>query len=300
MSSIVCQGIQSCLEARFVEPRVLRTKLTPPKSNPSQEHQENPHNEEENIKHDKNRESGSWNFIEDLTNTPQNLQQATETEKVYVHPLVKRSTSTLSKRSLDMCTESLGSETGSDISESSDDFSTISSRSEKTHTMQRSKSREFGKKLARRGSFPPPLTSISGSNGVQVRPHREGGRLVIKAVPIVSSAAYFKAKRGGGRLRLCLVKDKERDFKEVANEVVEEHNESEDEDEGFDDESEFGGGGGGGDDVERVGDMEGNSGNVGGEIEIGEFPCRTSRCQVGGGNGSKGMSSWGPCLVATS
>ncbi|PSR86067.1 Protein FANTASTIC FOUR like [Actinidia chinensis var. chinensis] len=294
MSSIVCQGLQSCLEPRFIEPHVLRAKLAPPKSNPSQEHQENPQNEEEN---NKNGELGSWSFIQSLTNSPQILQQAIDnTEKVYVHPLVKHSSSTLSKRSLDMCTESLGSETGSDINERSDEASAISLRSEKTHTIQRSKSREFGKKLARSRSFPPPLTSISGSNSIRVRPHREGGRLVIKAVTIASYDTYFQAKRGGGRLRLCLVKDKERGFKEeVDNEVVEEHDD--DEEEGFDDESEFVGGG---EDVESVGDMEGNSGHVGGEIEIGEFPCRTRRCQVGGGSGGKGISSWGQCLVATS
>ncbi|KAL7226640.1 hypothetical protein ACSBR1_021687 [Camellia fascicularis] len=73
-----------------------------------------------------------------------------------------------------MCTESLGSETGSDISERSDEFTSLSLKSENTHLTERSKAEKFSKKLTSSASFPPPLTSISGSDNVRVRPCREG------------------------------------------------------------------------------------------------------------------------------
>ncbi|CAL5427739.1 unnamed protein product [Camellia sinensis] len=258
MSSIVCHGLQSCLEPRLIEPPALRLKLDPPKSFPwpqslfaprQQEHQESSHNEVNNnkdnngcvdcdSKSNNNGEMGGWSFIQALTNKPHNCKEVTENEKeVYVHPLVKLSSSTLSKTSLEMCTESLGSETGSDISESSDEFSSVwPENSLRSNTIQQSKSRELGKKLTRSGSFPPPLTSISGSDSVRVRPHREGGRLVIKAVAVASCNGYFQAERVDGRLRLCLLKEgcvncdnelvegKEKVYNEEVGEgVVEEH-----------------------------------------------------------------------------
>ena len=132
MSTIVCQGLQS-----FLEPSVLRHK-----------------------------KAEFWSFIQSPTNISHNQNELmTEKEKVYVHPLSRRSSSpTLRKKSLEMCTESLGCETGSDISEISDEFSLISSKSEDYLSKQESISRESTRKLIPTNSFLSSLSSISVSD----------------------------------------------------------------------------------------------------------------------------------------
>ncbi|KAL6599974.1 hypothetical protein ACP70R_024010 [Stipagrostis hirtigluma subsp. patula] len=57
-----------------------------------------------------------------------------------------------------------------------------------------------------RRAFPPPLPSMSRRDGpcTQLRPHRRDGRLVLEAVP-ARPRAYLHARRQGGRLRLCFV-----------------------------------------------------------------------------------------------
>ncbi|KAK2359275.1 protein FAF, chloroplastic [Trifolium repens] len=122
MSSSLCQGLQSCLEPRVMEPRVLRLKLAPPGSSnisPSSSEQEKPIIIKNN-ECDKNDTKSGWGFLQNLTKTENG------NDKVYVHPTVKRSASMLSEKSLEMCTESLGSETGSNAGESSDDVSLFS------------------------------------------------------------------------------------------------------------------------------------------------------------------------------
>ncbi|XP_052170844.1 protein FANTASTIC FOUR 3 [Diospyros lotus] len=294
-STIACQGLQiSCVEP----PLVLRTKFASPKSNLSQsfpwpqkphnspsrqqdEAQENPRNNEEEIAKNSNGDLGGWSFFQALSKTPQISRELPENnDKIYVHPLVKRSSSTLSKKSLEMCTESLGSETGSHISQSSDDFS-IDSHSH----IVRSKSREFGAKqgLSPSRSFPPPLTSISGFDSVKVRPIREGGRLVMKAVTVSSGNSLFQAERADGRLRLSLLTQKQSRMSWNDQEVVEEHA-KEYNDEDYDQEAN--------DDATDDDEVE-ESG-----IGVGEV-ARPSRCKEGGGR-NKEMSPWGPVWVATS
>lgn len=90
----------------------------------------------------------------------------------------------LSIKSLEMCTESLGSETGRESSES---IENNNSKIVKKHTTTSS-----NKMLV--AHFPPPLTSI-----IQVTPHRQGDRLILKATTMKSC---FKAERLHGRLRL--------------------------------------------------------------------------------------------------
>ncbi|XVF32587.1 hypothetical protein REPUB_Repub17cG0095000 [Reevesia pubescens] len=339
MSSSVCQGLQSCLEPRLVESHFVRLKLAPPKTsfpgsvvptpyftNPAlTEPEPMPYNEEKNttITHNKNNtndcklignqniDMGGWSFLQSLANA----NDSTQHDKVYVHPLVKSSASTLSEKSLEMCTESLGSETGSEVNESSDDISLLSLE---TVVCNPSKARASSvtRKMSRSSSFPPPLTSISGSNGVQVKSHREGGRLVLQAVAIPPCRSYFHAERSEGRLRLSLLKDattpifnyedgeeevakakqmKQEEVVEVEEEEevveVEVEEEEDDEDGGLvegeveEEESYWGGE-----------DMEGNSGNVGGEIGTGKLPRPTSCKESGRGHG--GLHSW-KFLVAT-
>ncbi|KAF9595910.1 hypothetical protein IFM89_006191 [Coptis chinensis] len=138
----------------------------------------------------------------------------------YVHPLAKRARS-LSKRSLEICTESLGSETGSDgfssppPSETSDEEREEEQEEEKetpavvkqemggvmkysSHAVKKPSSR----------SFPPPLPSLCQS-GIHMRSHRKDGRLVLEAVPTPApSQSYFQAQREGGRLLLTFVNPK--------------------------------------------------------------------------------------------
>ncbi|KAI3514629.1 hypothetical protein L1887_13205 [Cichorium endivia] len=203
MASVVCQGLKPSLEPPLIESMVLTHKSS---SKPSQLHQIS--KTEANSVIDSNGERASKNngfsFFNVLENPSSNC---VKNEEAYVHPMVKRSASTLSTMSLEMCTESLGTETGSDVSESSDEFNW--EEREKYGRLQRSKVRNFHRKVASyRGGFPPPLTSISGSDGtVKVTPRREGGRLVIKAVSVSDCGTKFEAERTDGRLRLSLLKD---------------------------------------------------------------------------------------------
>ncbi|XWS76412.1 hypothetical protein CRYUN_Cryun01aG0173900 [Craigia yunnanensis] len=322
MSSSDCQGLQSCLEPRLVESRFLRLKLAPPKTNfpgsiaptpcfthpAPTEPKPIPYNEGKNttISNNKNNSNdctlignqnidmGGWSFLQSLANA----KDSTEHDKVYVHPLVVKSSASLSEKSLEMCTESLGSETGNEVSESSDEFSLLSLE---TVVYNPSKSREslVTRKMSRGSSFPPPLTSISGSNGVQVKSHREGGRLVLQAVTNPPCHGYFHAERSDGRLRLSLLKDATPIFDnedgedEDQEEVVEEdehgevvhYEENGVEGEVEEDES-----------YREAEDMEGTSGNVGDEIGTGKLP-RPSSCKESG-RGHKGLLNW-EFLVAT-
>lgn len=117
MSSSIYQGLQSCL----VEPRVLRLKLSPSKSysSPSPaEEQDSDHSVthsdpqiQTHLKMEQNQQNhtargngvGGWSFLQ----APSGVDG---------HPPENRyaPTMALSPKSLEMCTESLGSETGSD------------------------------------------------------------------------------------------------------------------------------------------------------------------------------------------
>nr|GLL33153.1 protein FANTASTIC FOUR 3-like [Ipomoea trifida] len=160
---------------------------------------------------------GGWSFLEALANPSH-----TQNENVYVHPLANRSASTMNAKSLNMCTESLGSETGSDICESC----CMDERSASLFLLEKQKyqqgfSKSGFKKMKGKGSFPPPLTSISRLEGVRVRPFREEGRLVIKAVNITTPASYFHTQRSNGRLTLSLRKPEHLESQEEEEEEAE-------------------------------------------------------------------------------
>ncbi|XP_020238772.2 protein FANTASTIC FOUR 2 [Cajanus cajan] len=219
--SSVCQGLQSCLEPCVMESRVLRLKLALQHgsnfSDPSTVSPLTNHECDKNDTNSSNLGSG-WGFLQTLQHTS-HCQKKTE-DKVYIHPTVKRSSSFLNEKSLEMCTESLGSETGSNASESSDgmslfsfDTNTCSTKYTTTTditnataiTVTTSVTSCNSKRVNRACNLPPPLTTITDLGGVQVRPRREGGRLILEAVASPSPRPYFHAERGDGRLRLCLV-----------------------------------------------------------------------------------------------
>ncbi|KAJ7981244.1 Protein FAF-like chloroplastic [Quillaja saponaria] len=148
----------------------------------------------------------------------------------YVHPLVKRSQSSLTEKSLEICTESLGSETGSDVFSSyppseTGDGDTEEDKEEEAEQQEtervtlydaeeeipvakyNSAAAASSKKLLTR-SFPPPIPSLSRQDGalLHMRSHRDNGRLVLEAVSIPSKN-NFLAQRQDGRLVLTFVND---------------------------------------------------------------------------------------------
>ncbi|XP_022730935.1 protein FAF-like, chloroplastic [Durio zibethinus] len=162
----------------------------------------------------------------------------------YMHPLVKRSAGALSKKSLEICTESLGSETGSDgfssdpPSETSDmeeldkedDQELQQQKQERMAQLTSFDAQEprivkynydVGKKSPHR-SFPPPIPSLSLKDGASVRmkTHRDNGRLVVEAVS-VPSQNKFLAHRQDGRLVLTFANTTPSEAQpEVINEVM--------------------------------------------------------------------------------
>ncbi|CAL0300581.1 unnamed protein product [Lupinus luteus] len=206
-------------------------------------------------------EKQSWSFIQSLSNICNKTEEA-ESENVYVHPTVKFSSSMLSVKSLEICTETLGCETGSNASDSSDDMSLFSSEFSScfitdTHTtvveVNMRSSSSMSKRLNRSNNFPPPLTSLTELGGVKVRPHREDGRLILEAITSSSPQPYFQAERSNGRLRL-------RFLESVEDEV--DYDTEEEEEEACDEEEEL---------EEYVGD----------EMEMTKFG-RPSRCKENG------------------
>ncbi|KAJ8899454.1 hypothetical protein K2173_018428 [Erythroxylum novogranatense] len=279
-SSSYCQGLQSCLEpTRLVEQRVLKLKMAPLTFNISGSTADN--------KSHTNVDNGGWSFLQCLATK---TSQTSEGDKVYTPPNVKRSHSSLSEKSLDMCTESLGSETGCGASEITIEMTLVSLENSNYHARERSKLREE-RRNKRSSSFPPPLTSISGSTAVQVKPHREGGRLVLKAVAVPSNHTYFHVERSNGRLKLHLMKHcyqgySNNEHGEASEEEEEEEEEAYDEEEitncDVEDEDE---------------DEDGNNGNAADEMGMGKLPS-PSRCKEGG-SGNQSLLNWEPFWVAT-
>ena len=210
--SSVCQGLQSSVEPWLMEPRVLKLKLAPPgsKSNNTSTHSpvtpppNNTNNEHGNKNHSEQGGCNNWSFLQSLSNISHCKEP--QTENVYVHPSVKSSSSMLSAKSLELCTESLGCETGSNSSDNTDDMSlffsleSCPSLRSNNNTPVINKNSE-SRRLNRGSNFPPPLTSMGG---VRVRSHREDGKLILEAVTSSSPQPYFQAERGDGRLRLRL------------------------------------------------------------------------------------------------
>ncbi|PIN25850.1 hypothetical protein CDL12_01402 [Handroanthus impetiginosus] len=297
-TSTVCQGLQSCLEPLLLEPRVLVHQLAPSKQALSFPWPQKQHEIPlpDTSKTEKNSETntdcqakptGNWSLIQSLTNNSYNIRQSThEPEQIYVHPLVKRSSSSLSTKSLEMCTESLGSETGNASGSCFYEISYNTLQKQSSTKVKQTKPREISKKIKPSSSFPPPLTSISGSEGIHVKTHREGGRLVIKAVSFSTCTSYFQVERENGRLKLSLFKDghtdidSENDEEEEHDDEIEDHLKEEKKE--YEDEDDFNGFWG-----ENV------------KEDGGKIGCKkwcSSRCN-GDGSGSKRLPSFHYCVA---
>ncbi|KAH0906948.1 hypothetical protein HID58_038775, partial [Brassica napus] len=139
----------------------------------------------------------------------------------YIHPLMKRASS-LSEKSLEICTESLGSETGCEgfswhaSSETGDAEIevlnvTVTKEDEETETEVVEIEQEPITVPNHtpcielpRGSFPPPIRSLSSQSGsaLHMKTRRDNGRLVLEAVSMPSHN-NFSAKRQDGHLLLA-------------------------------------------------------------------------------------------------
>ncbi|CAH8383254.1 unnamed protein product [Eruca vesicaria subsp. sativa] len=137
----------------------------------------------------------------------------------YVHPLMKRASS-LSEKSLEICTESLGSETGcegfssyasSETGDSEENLVlnvTVTKEEEETEIEIVEKepitvSNHTPCIELPKGSFPPPIRSLSSQSGsaLHMKTRRDNGRLVLEAVSMPSHN-NFSAKRQDGHLLL--------------------------------------------------------------------------------------------------
>ncbi|KAK1380107.1 protein FANTASTIC FOUR 3 [Heracleum sosnowskyi] len=190
MSTVMYRGLQSCLDSQVKETDTLLLTLTAPKS--IQRESLFPENNMATSHMIPNLDIHGWSFLQSLSNSSQ--------------PKISESFSSprLNEKSLELCTENLGSETGSDTSERS----ILESRFEKpTREHQQNIKKVSRAKKANSRSFPPPLTTIRSSNSYQVRPHREDGRLIIKVVEAPSIGTCFEAHRAHGRLqlRMCCI-----------------------------------------------------------------------------------------------
>ncbi|OIT38640.1 protein fantastic four 3 [Nicotiana attenuata] len=321
MSTIVYQGtLQSCFESQIIETTTLKLKVPTPSTiefgrgpclieNNTENLKEKCQNKPFSTTTTSNLDlGGGWSSIQTLSNISKE-----ESNNIYVHPLSKRS-SRLSAKSLELCTENLGSETGScdimdsSIFSSSFSYSTIenspsSIESSSSSTWSRNCNKSRTKKKNSCTKFPPPLTTIRGSNSLQFRPHREDGRLIIKAVESPLTHNYLQAERSNGRLRLCFYKDGISNFEEnevTENDMFENDNEKEEEEmeeekleeeEEKEEES----------DVYNVKwDIDGNNFEVEGEMGMEKCQSWLSRCKEGG-QGNKVFCDWRkPLWVATS
>ncbi|QCE06433.1 The fantastic four family [Vigna unguiculata] len=253
------------VEPCLLEPRVLKLKLAPPGSNSN------------TLPHTPNHQHGNknWSFLQSLSNISHCKEP--ETEKVYVHPSVKRSSSMLSAKSLELCTESLGCETGSNASDDTEHMSLFSPQTTPSLRSNNTNKNSESKRLNKRGSstttFPPPLTSMGE---VRVRSHREDGRLILEAVTSSSPQPYFEAERGNGRLRLRLFEydDEVADDEGLKQEVSDEDEEEEEEEEEVVEVEEE-------DDVVVEEELEEYVGNAEDEMGMTKF-VRPSRCKESG------------------
>ncbi|XP_061376513.1 protein FANTASTIC FOUR 3 [Gastrolobium bilobum] len=254
------------METQLVESRTLRLRFPSSKSVPSQsidlafksclwDSNIKNHNEEENSNKTEtsfqeksissnNTNKGGWSFLEALSNVSQGNKEPSQKETSYVHPQQKRSSLVLSPRSLELCTENLGNESGTDIAENGIDMlsSSYTAGGNLGTREQREPRQHLAAMKAKTQNFPPPLTTIRGTKSLVMRPHREDGRLVIEVTKVPPSASCFHAERSHGRLRLCFLNNHAPSFDPEEEEGEEEYSIEENEptanEEGFEEELE--------------------------------------------------------------
>ena len=151
--------------------------------------------------------------------TQKNKDEASQSKPPpYIHPLVKNFKNYLSEKSLEICTEILGSETGSD------GFYSSYTSFEDNNSKDGEKLKEKVNMVKKPRCFPPPLPSLFSqsqhgqSQPLKMRPHRDNGRLFLFLEVVSVPSHNFLAKRQNGRLILTFANDIE---EEIANDFEE-------------------------------------------------------------------------------
>ncbi|KAG7652894.1 The fantastic four family [Arabidopsis suecica] len=178
---------------------------------------------------------GGLSFLQSMSDITAIVQ--TKEDKAYVHPMEKRSVSKLNEKSLEMCTESLGTETGS---ESGDELSLLAFEATTTPRVppqlkpqEDTNLPDKKSPMVRNNSFPPPIKFVEDSKyNRMVRWLGEDGRLVVQAIRASSPPSCFVAERGEGRLRLMLTSESS-----LLSHSHEEEEEEEETEEGIDEET---------------------------------------------------------------
>ncbi|XP_075504276.1 protein FANTASTIC FOUR 3-like [Primulina tabacum] len=165
-------------------------------------------------------DNGNWGLLQTYPKEP--------VERTSFCTQYQSSFSRLSAKSLELCTESLGSESVSDvITDCSSNVSIFSGSSSFSHSdliedtssysrvelekpeweaKSSASPRQAGRNTTKRpNNFPPPLNSMSGTRSLQMRRRWEGGRLIIDVVEAPFRNSYLHAERSDGRLRLCFL-----------------------------------------------------------------------------------------------
>ncbi|KAG9143038.1 hypothetical protein Leryth_006296 [Lithospermum erythrorhizon] len=212
MSTIVYQGLHSYFESQLVETTTLKLRVASCMVGyETKETKEKCHIQETNYKNPNHHEYSCFGSIQNLSNVPYTPKETTLKQSSYIHPLTNKSPR-LSQKSLELCTETLGSETGCDTMDisilslnSSDNTPNVKSPSS-TDSQKLPKQMKSLRSKAHR-SFPPPLTTMRGPNSIQIRPYREEGRLVIEAFETPSRNSYLQAERSNGRLIISFIND---------------------------------------------------------------------------------------------
>uniref|UniRef100_A0ACD5XIU0 Uncharacterized protein n=1 Tax=Avena sativa TaxID=4498 RepID=A0ACD5XIU0_AVESA len=142
-----------------------------------------------------------WNMIQSQKPAAAAAALAPKQQAPYV-PVRRSSSSLLTQKSLEICTESLGSETGSD-GFSDADRSCPGSDDDDDADAEGGADGVANARAPPPRAFPPPLPSLARRTvgSLQMRQHRRDGRLVVEAVPVLSNT-LFRAQRRGGRLLL--------------------------------------------------------------------------------------------------
>ncbi|XP_062082454.1 protein FAF-like, chloroplastic [Humulus lupulus] len=222
-------------------------------SSSEDEEEDQEYDQEENKEEQNQGEYDIWSLI--ISQKAKEESKSASTP--YVHPLVKSRASSLSENSLQICTESLGSETGSDgfssypssLTGDSSELDKGTQEEEEKTQLGQSVSTKFNnsatvprKSVTPTRSFPPPLPSLTGDGAMKVRmqTRRDNGRLVVEAVSVPSQKNYFAAQRQDGRLVLTFAKGSSTDVTADHNSLDQDlENEVETEDWELNEEGEF-------------------------------------------------------------
>lgn len=197
MSTVVHHGLHSRLDSQLMEYRIQKLKISSPKLSISQSLEI---------------------ALQSCTIVPNDFDAKKLCSKItslppcdeklidrYVHPSAKHSSVWLSDKSLNLCTENLGSETGSELVENSIFSSSVCSSYESKISVKKVQKPIRNRQVLKSNKFPPPLTTLCVPDCLHFKPCREDGRLILKATRSNQiTRSCFQVDRSNGRLRLSL------------------------------------------------------------------------------------------------